>query len=294
MKIICETSLYVKVCDDFLEQDLTKKTIKEYLEVDKLKLSQARQTLPEFITQIILFKMKNMKNLKSFWYELKNASHNAWPNLPSYSRFNIWVRRLGKFLTFLIKKNLSNLNQNLGFIDSTKIKVSELCYRGKSIKESTKGYSSTGEFFGFKLHVLISHKKEIINYSITPAKTHDLTPIKSGFLDGQTGKIFADSGYVSREIYYKLMEQNLTLIAKPKAVMMENNMLGLGYLPDWNIYKNQYKKRQNIESFFNVLKNNLGMVLNKVKTFNSLNVNILASILTYQLINKQQISFKTI
>ena len=84
MKIICETSLYVKICDDFLAQDLNKKTIKEYLKVDKLKLDQAKQNLPEFITQIILFKIKNMKNLKLFWYELKYLSSNAWPNIPSY------------------------------------------------------------------------------------------------------------------------------------------------------------------------------------------------------------------
>ena len=281
MKIICETSLYVKICDEILNEELTNKTIKEYLEVKKLKVSESKQTIAEYLTQMILFKSQNYKNLKLFWYDLKYKSI-AWPNMPSYHRFGIWVRRLDKYLMLLINKNLSKLNQSLGFIDSTKIKTSEICYRGKSIKEAKQGYSSTGEFWGFKLHVLLSDKKEIVNYLITPGNIHDLDPVKNGFLDDQTGEILADSGYVSRKVYFKLMDQNLKLIAKPKKIMMENNSLGLGYLPNWEILKYKYKKKQNIESFFNVLKNNLGMVLNKTKTLKSLKVNILSSILTYQ------------
>ena len=160
MKIICETSLYVKICDEILKENLTAQEIKKHLELEKLKLNQSKQTLEEYLTQMILFKSKNIKNLKLFWYQLTYCSNKAWQNLPSYCRFNIWTRRLEKFLIILINKSLSHLNQGLGFIDSTKIEVSKVCYRGKSIKESRFGYSSTGEFFGFKLHVLIFDKNE--------------------------------------------------------------------------------------------------------------------------------------
>ncbi len=69
-------------------------------------------------------------------------------------------------------------------MDSTKIETTQSCYRGKVHKEATKGYGSTGEFRGFKLHVLINENNQICNFLITSANVHDLNPIKNNFLDG--------------------------------------------------------------------------------------------------------------
>ncbi len=56
------------------------------------------------------------------------------------------------------------------------------------------------------------------------------------------------------------MEKNIHFIAKPRANMMENNQLGLGYLPEWDKdFKKLYKKRIPIERFFSYLKNNLNL-----------------------------------
>ena len=77
--------------------------------------------------------------------------------------------------------------------------------------------------------------------------------------------------------------------------MMENNRFGFSYLPEWEKnFKKDYKKRQNIEGFFNVLKNLLGMKINKTKTLRSMEVNVLASILTYIFLNKKLVKFDLI
>ena len=48
---------------------------------------------------------------------------------------------------------------------------------------------------------------------------------------------------MGKEIYYEAMSKNLHLIAKPKQNMMENNALGMSYLPNWEKnFKQIYKK----------------------------------------------------
>ncbi len=60
------------------------------------------------------------------------------------------------------------------------------------------------------------------------------------------------------------MEKNIHFIAKPRANMMENNQLGLEYLPEWDKdFKKLYKKRISIERFFSYLKNNLNLTVNE-------------------------------
>lgn len=128
---------------------------------------------------------------------------------------------------------------------------------------------------------------------ITSGKTHDLAPIKNGFLNNQTGIILADSGYVSKDIYLKLMQKNLTLIAKPKNSMKENNQLGLGYLQDWNQFKFLYKKRTKIERYFSYLKENLNMVVNKLHSTKSLYTHIYRILLIIKKFNFRLYSLST-
>lgn len=66
------------------------------------------------------------------------------------------------------------------------------------------------------------------------------------------------------------MESGITLIAKPKKTMMDNNELGLGYLPDWKSFAKLYKKRTKIERFFSYLKENLNMIVNKTHSTKAL------------------------
>ena len=138
---------------------------------------------------------------------------------------------MSKILEFILNEKLQTLYQELGYIDSTKLETTRPYWWGKIYKKANKGYSSTGEFKGFKLHVLLNEFWQICSFKITSANVHDLTPIKEGLLNNHSGKILGDSGYISREQYYKLMELNTQLIAKPKESMMLDNSFGLGYLP---------------------------------------------------------------
>ena len=54
-----------------------------------------------------------------------------------------------------------------------------------------------GWCFGFKLHLIINDKGEILNFMFTPRKMDDREPLKQGkFLKNIKGKLRADKGYI--------------------------------------------------------------------------------------------------
>lgn len=173
-----------------------------------------------------MYKFSQVKTVKAFWYNQKYFSLNYWLNVPGYHRFIVWLNRLAKIIEVILNKHLVKLQSQLGYLDSTKIETSKPYWFGKIHKRAKKGYSSTGEFRGFKLHILLNTKWLICSMKITSANVHDLTPVKEGLLDNHTGKILSDSGYVGKEIYYELMDKNIHFIAKPRPYMMGNNSLG--------------------------------------------------------------------
>ena len=285
MKIIDRIELFVNMFEEL--KDFDKDNIKDYLSLKRYKNNETKLILEEYLTLIILYRFSGYKNLKRFWYNEKYFSNNCWPNMPSYNRFIVWINRLEKLLKNILDKYLKNLHQELGMVDSTKIETTTTHWRGKIHKDSRTGDSSTGEFKGFKLHALINDKNQLCSYSITPGNIHDLTAVKEEFFfKGHTGKVLADSGYIGKDFYYKLMEQNLTLIAKPNVKMMENNFFGFGYLPAWEInFKKLYKKRTKIERFFSYLKENLNLKINKLHSSKALYTHVYSSLLAIQWLN---------
>ena len=54
-----------------------------------------------------------------------------------------------------------------------------------------------GWFFGFKLHLIVNDKGEILNFMFTPGNVDDREPLKQGkFLENIKGKLCADKGYI--------------------------------------------------------------------------------------------------
>lgn len=90
----------------------------------------------------------------------------------------------------------------ISFVDSTPIRVcnNKRIRNNKVFKGiATTGKSTMGWFHGFKLHIIINDKGEILNFTITQANVDDRTPLKKkSFLDKIYGKLFADKGCVGK------------------------------------------------------------------------------------------------
>lgn len=83
---------------------------------------------------------------------------------------------------------------------------------------ATKGKSTTGWFFGFKLHLIINERGEILSFQLTQGNKSDVSMVKS-LTEGLWGKLFGDRGYISLSLFEELLEKNIQLITK-----IRNNM----------------------------------------------------------------------
>ena len=146
------------------------------------------------MTILILFHLSRYRDLKAFYLQyITYSCRSEFPHLVSYNRFVELQSRVGfKLIAFL---NMCCLGQCTGisFIDSTPLKA---CHIKRAHGHRTmrgwaqKGKSTMGWFYGFKLHIVINDRGEIINYQITPGNCDDREPLKDGtFTKNLFGKL---------------------------------------------------------------------------------------------------------
>jgi len=76
-----------------------------------------------------------------------------------------------------------------------------------------------GYFFGFKLHLIVNDKGEILNFVITPGNVDDRKPLEDArFLEKVCGKLFADKGYIGQQLFEKLFIDGIQLITGIKKI----------------------------------------------------------------------------
>ena len=71
-----------------------------------------------------------------------------------------------------------------------------------------RGKTSTGWFYGIKLHIVINDVGEILAYMLTSGNVDDRAPV-SVLSKNLIGKLFGDKGYISQELFLKLYEMGL-------------------------------------------------------------------------------------
>ncbi len=90
-----------------------------------------------------------------------------------------------------------------------------------------KGQCSMDWFFGFKLHLIINEKGEILNFMITPGNVDNRFPLKyENFVREIYGKLVADKGYISQELFNKLLVNGIQLVTKIKN-NMKNSLMSM-------------------------------------------------------------------
>lgn len=98
----------------------------------------------------------------------------------------------------------------ISFVDTTTLDVcdSHRIQQHKVFDDIAKrGKSSTGWFYGFKLHLVIHDCGEILNFCLTPGNVDDRNhKVMKHLTNDLFGKLFADKGYVSRKLFEDLLE----------------------------------------------------------------------------------------
>ncbi|MEE1057585.1 MAG: IS982 family transposase, partial [Acutalibacteraceae bacterium] len=167
----------------------------------------------EIMTIVIYFHLSNYRTFK--WYYNKFVCKTLkpyFPKLVSYKRFvEIMKVTIVPLTLYLINYGFSK-STGINFVDSTAIEVCDnhRIYSHKVFKElAQRGKSSTGWFYGFKLHLMINDKGEILSFCLTSGNIDDRNwEVMSHLTKEIYGKLFADRGYLSKNLFEKLFDRN--------------------------------------------------------------------------------------
>ena len=113
--------------------------------------------------------------------------------------------------------------------------------------DARRGKTSAGWFYGFKLHVVVNDRGELLALCLTPGNTDDRRPVPL-LARRLFGRLFGDKGYISAPLAERLLvTQGLRLITSLRK-NMRNQLLHLSY-------RILLRKRALIETIVDQLKN---------------------------------------
>ena len=187
---------------------------------------KSRLSLSEQLTIVVMFHQSNYRTFKHFYNGyIKLHFKNYFPSLVSYN----WFVRLMSYLIFplhcYLQTRLGKCS-GISFVDSTPIVV---CHPRRIHSHKVfsglakRGKSSTGWFFGFKLHIVVSDTGELLAYQFSPGNTDDRVPVET-MTNNLVGKLIGDKGYISQKLFKKLYSRGLQLITKIKSNMKNRLM----------------------------------------------------------------------
>ena len=133
-------------------------------------------------------------------------------------------------------------------------------------------FAPYGWFYGFKLHLVINVRSEILSFQLTPGNVDDRKPLPFLFKD-LFGKIFADEGYISKNLFAKFLQQNIQLITGIRK-NMNNRLMALED-------KLLLRKRSIIETINDQLKNISQIEHSRHRSFTNFLINLLAGLIAY-------------
>lgn len=249
-----EDSLTALFCaiDDFCQKDLPLLSRKALPSSEGNRQRARSLSQSEIMTILVAFHQSHCRNFKAFYlgYVVPHWAA-AFPGLVSYNRF---VEFMPSVLVLLLRylKSLFGLCSGISFVDSTALAVchNRRIHQNRVFKQTAKrGKTSIGWFFGFKLHLVINEKGELINVTVTTGNTDDRQPVPD-LLRSVFGKVFGDKGYTSQKLQEALLAQDIELITRPRKNMKAEKIRPLSATDQWLL-----KKRAIIETVIDQLKN---------------------------------------
>lgn len=235
----------------------------------------------EIMTILIFYHLSGFKCFKYYYKRLiKGPMHSYFPKAPSYNRFVRLIPRACLLLWGLIQTGFEKTLSGIYYIDSTRLPVCDVHRIGshkvfKGIAQ--RGKTSTGWFFGLKLHLVVNEIGEVIALKITSGNVADNNPrLLQNLLHKLKGRCFGDKGYLTK-IFKELLEEGLHLFTKirknmkNKLISIENKIL--------------LKARTIIETIFDIMKNILNIDHTRHRSPDNALTHLLAGISAYQFLD---------
>lgn len=232
-------------------------------------------SLSEAMAIVIMFHKTRFRTFKDYYHRyVLGFLKPYFPKLLSYSRF-INLMKTCLFPLFVFSQGCLGESSGISFVDSTILTV---CHARRINSHrvfkrmARRGKTSTGWFYGFKLHLIINDSGEILAYMLTAGNVDDRVPVPELSKD-IFGKLFGDKGYISQDLFFKLYEKGLQIVTRLKK-NMKNKLMSL-------VDKILLRSRGVIESVNNKLKADCQIEHHRHRSAWNFLVNLVSGIVAY-------------
>lgn len=232
---------------------------------------------PDIAIITLIQKQYQIKTLKSLYNLLKEKYWDMFP-VPAYQNFVISMNKGSLFLLKIIllvlqagKIYLSKIK----FIDSTPVPVCKI-YRSSKHQTmkllASKKKSTTGWFYGLKLHLICDQNYNLACFKFTTASTDDRTVLNDFMQRIPNSVLVADAGYLSKEYEKKFWDLGTYFLT-----VTRSNMKTLA-----SIYQQKLMNmRSKIETVFSVLKDKYQLITSISRSVNGYLAHYIRSLFSY-------------
>jgi hypothetical protein len=270
-----------KVTEIFCLIDEFSKEFEHFIQKSLIGVKSKRPSImssSEIMTIMVLFHTGCFRNFKHFYIGyVQKHMQNEFPNTVSYNRFTELMQNNLLPLTMFLKTCCLGNCTGISFVDSTPVRVckNKRIKRNKVFKDiANVGKSTMGWFYGFKLHLIINDMGEILSFTITQASTDDREPLKKqSFIKKLFGKLYADKGYIGKELMLNLFNDGVHLITHIKN-NMKNSLMTMRD-------KILLRKRSVIESVNDELKNMCQIEHSRHRSLGNFLSNLISGLVAY-------------
>lgn len=280
MYLILNTTKLVEIyiaCDDFA------KKMEQYQLSQNQDIPKEKMSCSEIMTIVIYYHLSGMKCFKYYYQSIiKGYLKSYFTNSYTYENFVTKMQCVASYLWLFLQGMRLSFPTEANYIDATKLVV---CHNKRIhshrvfAKLASRGKSSLGWFFGFKVHAVINQMGQLVVFEITTGKVADNNPeLLKSLTSHLACFLYGDKGYITA-LREEFAERNLYLITKLRANMKKNQVL----TEQQSYY---LKHRGLIETVFDVLKNQLDIEHSRHRSPKNFLINLLAGLLAYTFLEK--------
>jgi hypothetical protein len=276
------TEIFVKVDDFCIECEV--ELVKFRMKGKGKRNRKSRLCESEIISILILFHFGSFRNFKHFYVHYVQAHlKGEFPGLVSYNRFIELQSRCSIPFILFLKNRCMGKCTGINYIDSTPLRV---CHNRRIHNHKVfqgfaeRGHCSMGWFFGFKLHLIVNDKGELMSFYLTKGNVDDRDiKVLSKMTESIFGKLFGDKGYISKSLSELLFQDGVQLITK-----VRKNMKGK---PLSDVEKVLLRKRAIIETVNDELKNICQVEHSRYRSVDSFILNVIGALVAYSFFPKK-------
>ncbi len=251
---------------------------KQLLSAGEIQRQRERSlSMSEIMTILIHFHQSHYCHFKAYYTEyVLERLRPEFPGLVSYNRFVEFIPSVLVPLCVYLRTCCLGACTGISFIDSTALAVcknprihSHKVFAGLA----ERGKTSTGWFFGFKLHLIFNDRGELLNLILTPGNVDDRKPVPK-LVRKLFGKVFGDKGYLSKALRDELFRTFSVQLVTGVRSNMKNVLMPL-------MDKILLRKRAIVETIIDQLKNISQIEHSRHRSPVNFLVNLLCGLIAY-------------